>query len=127
MSRAGSGLLKYEGRHAELLPFGQFLRRFAVHVLVASLAILFSLGVGMLGYMHFEGMTRLDAYLNTAMLLGGMGPVKTEGMSNSGKLFAGTYALYAGLVFIVVSGIIVAPILHRILHYLHLESEKSQE
>ena len=64
-----------------------------------------------------------DAFLNTAMLMGGMGPVdapKTPG----GKLFAGLYALYAGLVFLIVAGVLLAPVLHRILHYLHWEGKE---
>ena len=79
-----------------------------------------SLGVGMGGYRYFEGLTWLDAFLNAAMLLGGMGPVspiRTDG----GKLFAGLYALYAGLVVLVAAGILVAPVFHRFLHRFHLE------
>jgi hypothetical protein len=114
---------KYESKHSELLPFGKFLERLALHVLIGSGAILFSLALGMLGYAHFEGMGWTDAYVNAAMILSGMGPIKSD-LSEHGKLFAGTYALYAGLVFIVVAGVVIAPVLHRCLHYLHLESHK---
>ncbi len=78
----------------------------------------------MAGYMHYENLPWRDAFLNTAMLLGGMGPVdapKTDG----GKLFAGFYALYAGLVFIIGASVILAPVLHRILHKFHWEASKS--
>jgi len=77
-----------------------------------------SLGIGMAGYEHFEDLPWRDAFLNSAMLLGGMGPVdapKTPG----GKLFAGAYALYAGLVFLVAIGIVLAPLLHRLMHRFH--------
>jgi hypothetical protein len=77
-----------------------------------------SLGVGMLGYASFERLPWMDAFLNSAMLLGGMGPVnppKTE----AGKLFAGLYALYAGLIFIVSAALLFTPIVHRIIHHFH--------
>lgn len=86
--------------------------------------IAFSLAIGMLGYAHFEHMSWLDAFLNAAMLLGGMGPVKTDGLSESGKLFAGLYALYADLAFIAVMGIMLAPIIHRAMHRIHWDEDR---
>jgi hypothetical protein len=77
-----------------------------------------SLFGGMLGYIHFEGLSWLDGFLNAAMLLAGTGPVdfpRTPG----GKIFAGLYALYAGMVFLVVAGLILAPVAHRVLHKFH--------
>jgi hypothetical protein len=87
---------------------------------VALLAL--SLGVGMLGYGHFEGLPWIDGFLNSAMLLGGMGPVNPP-LTAAGKLFAGIYALYAGLVFIVTAALVVTPILHRVLHRFHLNEK----
>ena len=118
--------MMYESKTAELLPFRQFLGRLAMHGLAAIGALGFSLGLGMIGYSHYEHMTWTDAYVNASMLLSGMGPIETH-LSERGKIFAGTYALYSGLVFIIVAGVIVAPVLHRFLHYLHLESEKESE
>jgi hypothetical protein len=85
--------------------------------------ILGSLAVGMVGYAHFEGLPWLDAFLNAAMLLGGMGPVESPA-TPMGKFFAGVYALYSGLVFLVLAGIVLAPVLHRILRRFHWTSEK---
>jgi hypothetical protein len=68
-------------------------------------------------------MSFTDAYVNASMLLSGMGPIETH-LTESGKVFAGTYALYSGLVFIIVAGVIVAPVLHRFLHVLHLEKHR---
>ena len=82
-----------------------------------------ALGIGMVGYHFFEGMNWVDAFVNAAMILSGMGPVG-ELKSDSGKIFAGCYALFSGLVFISVTGILLAPIAHRALHKFHLESEK---
>ncbi len=68
-------------------------------------------------------MTWTDAFLNAAMLMGGMGPV-TVLQTESGKLFAGLYALYCGLVELIAVGVFAAPIVHRFLHRFHIESEK---
>jgi hypothetical protein len=98
-----------------------------MHACVALVVIAISLFVGMLGYQHYEHMSWLDAFLNSAMLLGGMGPVKTEGLSEPGKLFAGIYALYAGLAFIAVMSIMLAPVVHRVLHRFHWEEEQESK
>ena len=109
----------YEPHHAPPISPVRFALRLALHAGVALVLIAFSLFVGMLGYRHYEQMSWLDAFLNSAMLLGGMGPVKTTGLSDQGKLFGGMYALYAGLVFIAVMSIMVAPVVHRVLHRFH--------
>ena len=97
------------------------MRRMLVHSAAAMGLVFVSLLIGMAGYVRFEQLTWLDAFLNAAMLLGGMGPVESPHTSG-GKLFAGTYALYAGLVFLVVAGLVLAPIVHRILHKFHFQS-----
>jgi hypothetical protein len=81
-----------------------------------------SLGVGMTGYHVFEKLPWLDAFLNAAMILSGMGPVASL-QTDAGKLFAGCYALFSGIVLIMVLGIIFAPVVHRFLHKFHLEDE----
>ena len=87
------------------------------------LAVGGSLALGMWGYWYFESLTWLDAFLNAAMLLGGMGPVETP-TTEGGKLFAGAYALYAGMVVLVAASILVAPVMHRYMHKFHLESRE---
>lgn len=94
-----------------------------MHFAASAVLIFFSLAIGMAGYMYFEHLPWRDAFVNTAMLLGGMGaidPLKTDG----GKVFAGLFALYAGLVFIVVAGLLLAPVVHRIMHRFHWEQPK---
>jgi hypothetical protein len=114
----------YEHKSVPLLARAVFLRRLFLHVLAAVAVVLVSLGIGMAGYAYFEGLAWRDAFLNAAMLLGGMGPVETP-QTNGGKLFAGCYALYAGLVFLVAIGIALAPVVHRVLHRFHMdESER---
>jgi hypothetical protein len=113
----------YESRREKLLTPRQYAWRL-VHHFAAVLAIaVASLGVGMAGYHRYERLPWIDAFLNAAMLLGGMGPgddPKTPG----GKLFAGFYALYAGLVFLVAAGLLLAPMLHRIVHRFHWEEDE---
>ena len=111
----------YEHRSQPLLPRPLFLRRMLRHGLVALSLLFVSLGVGVLGYYLTEGLSWLDALLNASMILGGMGPVN-ELHTVGGKLFASAYALFAGMAFLAVAGIMVAPLAHRILHSLHLES-----
>jgi hypothetical protein len=116
-----SGFLRYEHRHEPVLTRRQFLRRLARHGGLAAIVVGISLLIGMFGYMGFAHLAPIDALLNAAMLLGGMGPVGAiEG--TAGKLFATVFALYAGLVFVAVTGILLAPVFHRVLHRFHAES-----
>ncbi len=112
----------YESKTHKPVSRATFARRMLWHVLLALSVLLLSLGVGMLGYSWFEHLPLLDAFLNSAMLLGGMGPVNAP-LTPGGKLFAGLYALYAGLVFIVTAALIFTPIVHRVLHRFHWDSE----
>ena len=81
-----------------------------------------SIAIGMAGYMRFEGLSALDAFLDTAMLLGGMGPVHLP-KTASGKLFAALFALYAGIVFIAMATLVLAPVVHRVLHRFHFDKD----
>ena len=110
----------YEARHQALLSPSAFLRRVLSHAAAALLLIGGSLVLGMAGYMRFEGFTALDAFLEASMLLGGMGPLQAP-VTPGGKVFAGLYALYAGLVFVAVAAIVLAPVVHRVLHRFHLD------
>lgn len=105
-----------------LIPPRAFALRMALSVTLAMAIVLLSLLVGMLGYRQFEHLSWLDAFLNAAMLLGGMGPVALP-VTESGKLFAGIYALYCGLVVIMAAGIMLTPVAHRLMHSLHLEED----
>lgn len=113
----------YETRQQAPLSRRSFARRLARHFVLAFGLLLASLAAGMAGYMAFEKLSWVDAFLNAAMLLGGMGPVNPPA-TEAGKLFAGVYALYAGLVFIVTAALLFTPILHRVMHHFHW-SEKA--
>ena len=110
----------YEHRSQPLLARPLYVRRLLLHAAAAGLVVLGSLAVGVAGYHFIEGLSWLDSLLNASMILGGMGPVGTI-QTTGGKLFASFYALFAGLVFVVIVGILVAPAFHRFLHRLHLE------
>jgi hypothetical protein len=110
----------YERRTDPLLPARLFYLRLLRHIALALVLLAASLFIGMLGYEHFEGLDWHDAFENACMLLGGMGPVNNP-TTNAGKLFAGWYALYAGLVFLVVATTVLAPVLHRLLHMFHAD------
>ena len=85
--------------------------------------ILFSLGIGMIGYHYFESLSWLDSLLNASMILGGMGPVDAL-HTTAGKVFASFYALYSGVILLASVGVLAAPFFHRILHRFHLEVEE---
>jgi len=113
----------YEHRSRSPLTRREFALRMLWHVLLAMAFVGISLVAGMAGYLYFEHdhvNTWRDAFLNAAMLLGGMGPVHNP-VTEGGKVFAGMYALYAGLVFLVAAGLLFAPVLHRLLHRFHWE------
>src|SRR2546426_640617 len=76
----------------------------------------------MLGYHQLERLSWLDSFLNAAMILGGMGPV-AQLTTGGGKLFAGLYALYSGMVLLVAVGVLLLPVLHRLLHSFHLDED----
>jgi hypothetical protein len=115
----------YEHRREPLLPRRAFLWRVFRHALMALGLILGSLLIGVLGYHFLEGLGWLDSLVNAAMLLGGMGPVN-ELHTVAGKLFASFYALYSGIVFLVVAGVLFAPIFHRFLHRFHLDLDTQE-
>ena len=108
----------YESRTSNPISNRHFAYRMLLHGLALALLLMGSLAIGMAGYMHYEQLAWRDAFLDSAMLLGGMGPVHAP-QTNSGKVFAGCYALYAGLVFIIGAGIVLAPSLHRMMHRFH--------
>jgi hypothetical protein len=112
----------YESKHTHPIARPTFVRRLLRHLLAATLLLALSLFIGMWGYVHFEGLSAMDAFLNAAMLLGGMGPVNPP-LTPAGKLFAGCYALYAGLVFIVTAALVIAPVAHRVLHRFHWDEK----
>ena len=108
----------YEHRSKPPVSRRRFVLRILLHFAAAMVLLFGSITIGMAGYSHYEHLSWRDAFLNTAMLLGGMGPVDPP-RTDGGKIFAGLYALYAGLVFLITAAILLAPVLHRLLHKFH--------
>ena len=116
----------YEKRHQELAPLTVLYRRLGANILLALAMIAGSLAAGMAGYIYFEGLSLVDAFLNASMILSGMGPVATM-QTNGGKLFAGFYAIYSGVFIIATTAVILAPLIHRLLHRFHLADEEASK
>lgn len=112
----------FEHRSKPLMPRSAFIRRLVIYICVALAIVLASLAIGIIGYHKFEGLSWIDATVNAAMILGGMGPVN-ELHRNAGKIFASAYALFSGVVFLIAVAVIFAPIVHRLMHRFHLEIE----
>lgn len=110
----------FEHRSEPLLPRAAFALRVAGHAGIALGIVLVGLLIRIIGYHETEGLHWIDATVNAAMILGGMGPVN-QLHTTAGKMFASFYALFSGLAFIIIVGVVFAPIVHRFLHRFHLE------
>ena len=113
----------YESKKHPPIPRSLFIRRVLLHAAAALALMLVSLMLGMAGYQYFEQLPWRDAFLNAAMLMGGMGPVDAP-RTDGGKLFAGLYALYAGLILLVAAVLVVTPVVHRVMHRFHWEKDR---
>lgn len=116
-------LFNFDYKERPLASPMRFAGRLVGNIIVALVLVGLALGAGIWGYIATENMAPIDAFLNSAMLLGGMGPVAPELHTEAGKLFAGVYALGCGLVLVLVSGIVLAPVFHRVLHALHVDDD----
>jgi hypothetical protein len=112
----------YEHKTDRLIPIVAFINRLGTHVGISAAIIFGSLGIGTIGYRAIEGFSWIDSLLNASMILGGMGPVN-QLQTQAGKIFASFYALYSGIAFLVTTGVVMAPVLHRFLHHFHIEDE----
>jgi hypothetical protein len=110
----------FESKHHRLLPRHAFAKRMVGVLALTFGVIALALSIGVLGYHHLAGFTWVDSILNASMILGGMGPVG-ELPNDGAKLFASAYAIFSGLVFISVMGIVLGPMAHRMLHRFHID------
>jgi len=104
----------------------RFIRRMFIVIGLWLALTVIGLIIGIAGYAIFEGMSLVDAYVNAAMILSGMGPIG-ELKTTAGKIFAGTYAIFSGLVIVIATGFILAPIFHRVLHRFHVETTREKD
>ena len=112
----------YERRNHPLLSRAKFARRVARHMLLALFLVGVALGMGVLGYRYIGGLSWIDSLLNASMILGGMGPVDPL-RSDAAKIFASCYALFSGLAFVGIAGLMIAPFAHRLLHRFDIENK----
>ncbi len=110
----------FERKSDQLASLPVFMRRMAASAGIAALLIAFALGIGIGGYHWLAGFSWIDSLLEASMILSGMGPVSPLTAAGA-KLFASGYALFSGLIFVAVMGIILAPVTHRILHKFHAD------
>ncbi len=114
---------RFEHRSHPLASRRKFARRMLFAIFLWLLLTAAGLAIGMAGYAYFEGMSAVDAYVNAAMILSGMGPLG-ELKTTGGKIFAGSYAILSGLIIIIATGFVLAPVFHRVLHHFHVETTR---
>ena len=114
-------VFRIEHKSQPVLRWSLFVRRLAASLGVGAGLIVISLVAGMIGYHYLEGLDWIDAYLNAAMILSGMGPL-AQPKTDAGRIFAGLYALYSGFAVLVITGLSFGPIIHRMLHKLHADA-----
>jgi hypothetical protein len=114
-------ITNFEPRHHQVISRRRFAGRMLKAIGLWLVLTVAGLMIGMTGYAEFENMSLTDAYVNAAMILSGMGPVG-ELKTTAGKLFAGSYAIFSGLVIVIATGFVLAPIFHRVLHRFHVET-----
>lgn len=117
-------LTDLENRREKLISRSRFVRRMLRAIGVWWVLALCGLLIGMAGYSYFEGMSLPDAYVNAAMILSGMGPLG-ELKTTAGKIFAGSYAIFSGLIIVIATSFVLAPIFHRVLHHFHVETREN--
>jgi len=116
---------RFEHHRQEVLSLPKFILRLGRYLLFSSILIAFSLVLGIFGYHFFGKLNLLDSFHMSCMILTGMGPV-AEMTTTGAKVFSSLYALYSGVAFLSITAVFFAPIVHRILHILHVESDNEQ-
>ncbi len=114
--------MEFEHKSEPVLPFDRFIKRIVRYTFFAFLLLGFSLGIGVVGYHYFNELPWLDSLLNASMILTGMGPI--DPMKNNGaKWFASFYSIFSGVVFLSTVAVFLSPIVHRLLHKLHVDED----
>ena len=114
---------RFERRHDKLAPVSIYVQRIAASLGIAVVLMLVALSIGIAGYHLIAGFNFVDSLLEASMILGGMGPVR-ELPNETAKVFASIYALFSGVIFIALMGIILSPIAHRVMHKFHLDQQE---
>jgi hypothetical protein len=120
------GVFMFERRHERLAPLGVFVQRMLSWLGIALCMIGVALAIGIAGYHWIGGFNWVDSFLEASMILGGMGPVNPL-TTDCAKVFASLYALFSGLIFIGVMGVVLTPLAHRMMHKFHLNEEEVED
>jgi hypothetical protein len=113
----------FERRGQPVVSRRKFLWRMLIAIGLWVFLTTVGLAIGIAGYAYFEGMSFVDAFVNAAMILSGMGPMG-DLKTTAGKIFAGAFAIFSGLIIIIATGFVLAPIFHRVLHRFHVETTR---
>ena len=119
-------MVRFEHRREPLIPTRAFLGRLFRSAVAAGALIAGALLIGICGYRWFGRLDWLDALLNASMILTGMGPVDRM-ETRAAKLFASAYALFSGVAFLTIIGVLIAPVVHRFIHRFHLEEDSKRD
>ena len=115
--------MKLEHKKQDVAPIGKFIVRMMKYFYFAIVVIVFSISLGIAGYSYYGNLPLVDSFHMASMILTGMGPVEVM-KSDSAKIFSSLYALYSGIAFLSITAVIFAPIIHRLLHILHMEDDR---
>ncbi len=119
--------MKLEHKKQKVVPFPSFLARLGRYSLLALLLVMVSIAIGMAGYYFIGHLGWIDSFYMSSMILTGMGPIGDLPMkSNAGKLFSSFYALYSRVAFLTMTAVFLTPIIHRLLHILHVEQDENE-
>ena len=125
MTRRRGFILGFERKHEPVLPVAHFVRRLARNILFGMVVVALALAIGVVGYHITGGLSWLDSLYNASMILSGMGPVDNRAViPDAEKWFASVYAIFSGVAFLVIVGVMFAPLFHRFLHHFHLVEEE---
>ena len=113
----------FEGKNDKLAPLSVFVTRVVLSLVISGCLVAVALSIGIAGYHYLAGFNWIDSFLEASMILGGMGPINPL-PTNAAKIFASVYALFSGLVFIAIMGLVLSPIFHRVLHKFHVDDNE---
>jgi hypothetical protein len=118
--------MKLERKNQQVATFPRFMARIGKYVLLSLAVITFSMAIGTIGYHYIADISWLDGFHMAALILTGMGPV-VEMTTPAAKIFSSFYALYSGVAFLSLTAVFMTPIIHRVLHIIHVEDETNDE
>ena len=116
----------YESKNEPLLSRREFALRMLLHIVWAMMVVLSVVLIGVFAHLWLEThVSWQDALLNTALIVGGIGPYIVP-TTMGGKIFFSLYGIFIGLMFVATLSLILAPIAHRIIHVFHMDDEAAE-